>query len=131
MPLTTTERGYGAAHQQVRARYKPLVLAGGAKCARCGQPILPWQPWDLGHVPGDRSKYQGPEHRWCNRDTSSVRRPWQGPVVVELEPERDGVPQGDRRWRVPWLKSLLKVPEDATWPRLMTKMESRFLCWRR
>ena len=49
-------------------------------------------------------------------------RPDHAPVGVEadLEAERDGLAAKDRRWRVPWLGDLLAVPDDATWPRLMT-----------
>src|SRR5262249_15593987 len=116
---TTAERGYGPDHAAVRARLVPLVLAGGVRCARCGELILPGEPWDLGHRDGSRSEYPGPEHARCNRATAG-RRPWQPPPAVELEPERDGLDPKDERWRVPWLKGLLRVPPDATWPRLMT-----------
>jgi hypothetical protein len=81
---TTAERGYGGAHQAARARMEPLVLAGGVLCARCGQPILPGQHWDLGHVDGDKSRYAGPEHRTCNRGTSGRR------VLLVAEPSRTG-----------------------------------------
>jgi hypothetical protein len=35
--------------------------------------ILPGQDWDLGHDDYDRSRYTGPEHRRCNRQTSKPR----------------------------------------------------------
>lgn len=40
----------------------------------------------------------------------------------EAEPELEvvGLEVSDPVWRVPWLKPLLKVPADATWPRYMT-----------
>jgi hypothetical protein len=117
--LTTAQQGYGGGHQELRKRFMPLVLAGGVKCARCGQAIAPNEPWDLGHVDGDKSRYAGPEHRACNRRTAG-RRPWEAPLRAELEPERDGIPAADPVWAVPWLKSFRKVPADATWPRLMT-----------
>jgi len=33
------------------------------------------EPWDLGHVPGDKSRYAGPEHRRCNRRGAPARTP--------------------------------------------------------
>src|SRR5262245_25390131 len=114
----TAQRGYGSAHNALRQRLEPLVAAGYAKCARCGDTILPGQPWDLGHVDGDRSRYAGPEHRWCNRGTSG-RELWRQ-RLPELEQERDGLDVSDDRWRVPWLRGLRRPPADATWPRLMT-----------
>ena len=69
---TTTQRGYGTAHQAERTRrlrqYRP-----GDLCAHCGQPIT-WWPLkvarryiDLPHT-ADRSGYlPGLAHRSCNR----------------------------------------------------------------
>jgi hypothetical protein len=70
----TTARGYGTAHQKLRARLAPIVAAGGYICARCGLLIPPGAPWDLGHADYDRSRYTGPEHRHCNRATAGRHR---------------------------------------------------------
>ena len=69
----TSRRGYGHHHQQLRKRLAPLVAAGLARCARCGEAIKPGEPWDLGHDDLDRSLYKGAEHARCNRVTN--RRP--------------------------------------------------------
>lgn len=68
---STSERGYGAAHQRERDRWAPVVAAGGAMCARqgpkcIGKPLAPDQPWDLGHN-DDRTAWTGPECIPCNR----------------------------------------------------------------
>jgi hypothetical protein len=111
-------RGYDRPHRALRAELAPVVAAGGVRCAYCGEPIGPGEPWDLGHVDGDRNRYSGPEHRRCNRATSN-RRPWMAPPPV-AELERGGLGVDDRRWGVPWLAGLRVVPADAVWPRLMT-----------
>src|SRR5262245_54206921 len=61
----------------------------------------------------------------CNRaGGAEVRtgtwRPGMTVLGVELDPERTGLEQSDRRWRVPWLRGLRRPPADAVWPRLMT-----------
>lgn len=63
---STTARGYGASHQRMRERYRPLVESGRAVCARCQEPIAPGALWELDHS-DDRSEYIGPSHRTCNR----------------------------------------------------------------
>ena len=63
---TTTQRGYGAAHQRKRAEYQAKVDAGGAKCWRCHKPVNPGDEWHLGHDDYDRSKYKGIECPQCN-----------------------------------------------------------------
>ena len=72
MPLAADRRRgrYGHHHQTLRASLAPIVAAGQASCARCGLPIAPDEPWDLGHVTGSADDYSGPEHRRCNRATA-------------------------------------------------------------
>lgn len=73
---TTTERGYGWAHQKERRRLKPVVDAGNAWCAQpiCLMPtrwITPGTPWALGHN-DTRTAWIGPVHAICNqRDGAS------------------------------------------------------------
>lgn len=79
---STTRRGYGGSHQKLRAKLRPLVAAGGVKCWRCKEPIVPdpdiaGEGWDLGHDDDDRGRYRGPEHASCNRATAGRRRRWQ------------------------------------------------------
>src|SRR5262245_6967542 len=111
-------RVYDRHHHQLRKQVEGIVLAGSVRCWRCGLPIAPGQPWDLGHDDVDRSVYRGPEHAWCNRRTSSHRLE-RVPLPAALG-ERDGLDCDDERWRVPWLRPFLRVPKDATWPRLMS-----------
>src|SRR4029077_13727791 len=120
----TGDRGYGEGHQAARARLEPIVLAGGVRCARCGEPIIPGEPWHLGHADGGgKSLYSGPEHVRCNLHAGGVlgaERRWSPVPPREPPAEREGVDATDPRWRVPWLKGLRLVPGDATWPRYMT-----------
>jgi hypothetical protein len=44
---STSERGYGNVHQELRKVWKARVDAGGVLCARCGRLTLPGQLWDL------------------------------------------------------------------------------------
>jgi hypothetical protein len=69
-----TARGYGSEHKKERKRWVPLVATGTVTCARCNELIAADALWDLGHVDGDKSRYQGPEHRRCNRATAGRKR---------------------------------------------------------
>lgn len=64
---SSTARGYGTAHRRERARWEAAMASGTVPtCAKCNQPVLPSQSWDLGHT-DDRTTWTGPEHRHCNR----------------------------------------------------------------
>lgn len=64
---------YCSHHQAIREMWRPEVEAGNVGCWRCGYPIPPTAPWDLGHDDADKRRYRGPEHRRCNRSTASRR----------------------------------------------------------
>jgi len=68
---TRQARGYDANHDRLRAQWAPRVATGTIRCARCHTTIHPTDPWDLGHVPSDRTRYRGPEHARCNRATNT------------------------------------------------------------
>lgn len=53
--MSTGARGYGHRHQSLRKQWRRLVDMGAVVCARCGFPIVPGEPWDLGHDDHDRS----------------------------------------------------------------------------
>ena len=59
-------RYWNSRHRGLRAQLVPFVEAGLARCARCGEPIEPGSRWHLGHDDLDPSRYNGPEHAWCN-----------------------------------------------------------------
>jgi hypothetical protein len=60
---------YGGAHQAIRRALAPYVP--GTRCWRCGHPILPGQPWDLGHDDDNPALYRGPEHARCSRQAGA------------------------------------------------------------
>lgn len=69
---SSTARGYGSAHRRLRVQIARVVASGFARCARCGDPIVPGSLWDLDHDDRDRSAYLGPSHRACNRATKAI-----------------------------------------------------------
>jgi hypothetical protein len=68
---STSKRGYGWKHQKLRNRWGREVARGDVECARCGETIWPEEAWDSGHYDHDRTRYPGPEHRYCNRATAT------------------------------------------------------------
>jgi hypothetical protein len=58
-------------HRKLRKCLAPLVAAGLATCARCGEPIEPGSKWDLGHT-DDGLGYFGPEHAYCNQTAPHI-----------------------------------------------------------
>src|SRR4051812_32548558 len=106
----TSQRGYGAVHQERRRQVAPIVESGRAVCVRCGEPIDPGERWDLGHDDIDRTRYTGPEHARCNRATAARRQPVVRVVAIPPDdPERGifyGPPDSDtgkpRPWSRPW-----------------------------
>jgi hypothetical protein len=71
---TTTARGYGYAHQQLRRKISRVVAEGRAYCSRCGRWISPGAPWDLDHT-DDRRGYRGASHRICNQRAAHGKPP--------------------------------------------------------
>jgi hypothetical protein len=69
---TTSERGYGWRHQQLRRALAPRVATGRVACWRCNRLIRPGERWHLGHDDHDRRIYRGPEHASCNNFASAV-----------------------------------------------------------
>jgi hypothetical protein len=64
---------HNAEHRRQRRWWEPVVAEGGVVCSGpngCGQPILPGEPWDLGHLPGGA---RTPQHARCNRKTGGKR----------------------------------------------------------
>ncbi len=67
---TRQERGYGAAHDRLRADYQRRMDRGETfECWRCGDDINP-ERWTLGHCDDDRAHYHGPECPPCDYATS-------------------------------------------------------------
>jgi hypothetical protein len=78
----TFRNGYTGKHRVLRNKIKQAMDLGQVfACWRCGEPIQPGQPWELGHDDVDRSIWRGPEHRGreCpaggNRATAGRRQP--------------------------------------------------------
>ncbi len=70
---TTTQKGYGWAHQQARKRAIE-DMTDGQPCVRCGQPMWRSQArtLDLDHS-DDRAAYNGLAHSACNRRAGQAK----------------------------------------------------------
>ena len=96
---STSKQGYGWKHQKLRNRWAREVARGQVDCARCGEPIWPEEPWDLGHVDGDKGRYAGPEHRACNRATATHKAKRRRRVQVAFVAENSITFIGDQSRR--------------------------------
>lgn len=113
---------YGYRHQQAKA----AIIAAGIVCVHCGerQATVPDHDPPLSrhvHVNGSGCCRYLPSCAPCSAKQGGqlASRPAPAPAPAELvEPE--GFGPEDPVWDVPWLAELRDVPEDATWPRLMT-----------
>ncbi|MBM0275107.1 hypothetical protein [Micromonospora tarensis] len=69
---STTARGYGHPHQQLRDQWAKTIEAErtthchATHCLEPTRTIRHGDDWDLGHT-DDRTAYTGPEHPRCNR----------------------------------------------------------------
>jgi hypothetical protein len=63
---------YDGRHRRRRAIAAVKVVKGEAVCWRCGKPIVPGEPWELGHD-DEGTEHRGPEHRYCNRSAAGKR----------------------------------------------------------
>ena len=72
MMRSTTQRGYGSRHQEIRKRLLPLAI--GRPCSRCGNPMLDPKDIDLDHS-DDRKGYRDGlfSHSSCNRSAAGFK----------------------------------------------------------
>jgi hypothetical protein len=73
---SSTQRGYGGRHRQLRASWQRRIDAG--------EVIICWRPrctnritgtgWHLGHDDNDRRIYKGPECARCNTAAAALKR---------------------------------------------------------
>jgi hypothetical protein len=91
---TTTQRGYGAAHQALRKRWDREVQLGGVACGHCHLLIEPGTVWHLGH-PADRKDLAPvPWHRLCNLRYAAG--------VTQMRRKVKAAPQPQPKPRTPW-----------------------------
>jgi hypothetical protein len=84
---SSTDRGYGSDHGELRDQWARRVATGTVRCARpdCGELIHPDEAWDLGH--DEQRNYRGPEHQGCNRTTRGPLREPRNPNPYAPPPD--------------------------------------------
>jgi hypothetical protein len=87
---STTARGYGYQHQQLRRALLPYAY--GKDCPRCGHTMQRGQQLDLDHT-DDRAGYKGMAHATCNRSAGAVK----GMAQRRAEPDPES-PCVTREW---------------------------------
>lgn len=89
---STTERGYGWTHQQLRAQLiADLAAHPGQPCGRCGHPMYVEQQPHLDHTE-DRTGYRGLAHADCNRVAGARKG---GRIRRRLAQRRTATPSRD------------------------------------
>lgn len=68
---STAKRGYGSAHQRLRARWQARIDRSNVPCATCGT-RLAGTDWQLGHN-HVRGGYLGPQCTRCNASDGGRR----------------------------------------------------------
>lgn len=79
-------RDYGRAHRKLRKAWGAKVELGYVRCSRCWEFISPSQQWDLDHNDEDRTRYNGPAHRYCNRAASNRGKARRFRLTIALVP---------------------------------------------
>jgi hypothetical protein len=80
---------YGRRHREMRLLFAREVATGRARCARCGELIDPFEPWDADHDDYDERLYIGPSHARCNRAAANeckTSRDWLGALTLTGSP---------------------------------------------
>lgn len=85
---------YSTGHQALRKALGERVASGQERCARCGDAILPGEPWDLDHR-DDGDGYLGPSHAACNRATATAAAAASNGGTTR----RASAPPGPGHWR--------------------------------
>ncbi|MGW3808843.1 endonuclease domain-containing protein [Micromonospora sp. NPDC005113] len=97
---TTTQRGYGWAHQQARTQALER-MPDGQPCTRCAQPMYrnEAQLLDLDHNE-DRRTYRGLAHRTCNRRAGQAKAQARrrARVTTSTNTRRRAKPINSRKW---------------------------------